>query len=669
MPEQEQALRHLSAALDTYSDLLMADGVMQLVNREIDRAAATMDAAAGFTRPPSLDFLRTPPSGYQLESVVVSALPFVDVDSLDPLATPGHLADASIAAFLEARLGTNWTWSATNEDDGAALGAVNLADLGLAPIDALALSTEFLGDMTRRKLELPLVTIKEDRNRLWSATDENGNLLGNATLVDLPVLPADVPVLETAVLHNLVRQALGLADDVAVLEGTLDDTRLWIAMDEAGKVLGKIAPGTPGLSADEIAATEAVGELHKTIRQAIGVPFVHVIAPREHELARQLVSALGNRPAAGRDLLENGPLAGDLVARATLELGIYSDLNNRYVKLYAAAGQLIADLRGAADDGSRAAGLRRALAWGLVPATEPADRDGLLATILGQEPPAGATPVAALAEKAAAALADRRDAAVDPAKLLAPAAIGVPQPNLAPEHLPDGVASLARSIANLASSDGKQAVLARWPRDDIVTCLMLDTTEIAPDLDEAWLTVVAAPRAALARLEALQLEMARPLTGWSSSPHDPWQTAQVANNALKRQDGITEIRMPRFAAAYGTAEVWDGAEVAAGLVDAFSEAIPMPERITMTAFGFNAPAARAPQAILLAVPPASRRRLDAETLRQIVAETRTLAHARTVRLEDIEPVELNQAQAPSMWLGADGPLRIRLRPYPLTGNF
>jgi hypothetical protein len=138
---------------------------------------------------------------------------------------------------------------------------------------------------------------------------------------------------------------------------------------------------------------------------------------------------------------------------------------------------------------------------------------------------------------------------------------------------------------------------------------------------------------------------------------------------LKRQEGITEMRMPRFAAAYGPAETWDGAEVAVGLVDAFSEAIPMPERITMTAFGFNAPAARAPQAILLAVPPTSRHRLDAEMLRQIVAETRALAHARTVRLEDIEPAELNQAQAPSMWLGADGPLRIRLRPYPLTGNF
>lgn len=670
---QELALRHLSAALDTYGDLLLADGVMQLVNREIDRAATTMDAAAGFTRPPSFDFLRTPPSGYQLESVVVSVLPFVNVDSLDPSATPGRLADPSIAAFLEAQLGNDWTWSAINEDedDQPVIGAVSLAELGLgaAPIDTLALSTEFLNDMARLKLGLPLVTIGEERNRLWSATDENGVALGRITLADLPLLPAEVAALETAELHNRVRQALGLADDAFVTEGIPDDPRLWVATDERGKLLGKIVPGAPGLSAGEIAAAEAKGELHKLIRQALGRPSVRLVEAREHELARQLAAALGSRPAAGRDLLENSPLVDDPAARAALELGVYTDLHNRYVKLYTAAGDMIDRLRAAVDDDARVAALRQALAWGLTPLAEPVDRDGLLAALLGLDPPDGATSLAELAEKAAAALADRREAAVDPVELLAPAAIGEPQPDLAPAYLPDGVSSLARSIAGLASADGKQAVLARWPRDEIVTCLTLDTTQIAPDLDEAWLTVVAAPRAALARLEALQLELAQPLTGWSSSPHDPWQTDQVADNLLKRQEGITEIQMPRFAAAYGPAETWGGAEVAVGLVDAFSEAIPMPERITMTAFGFNAPAARAPQAILLAVPPVSRRRLDADMLRQIVAETRALAHARTVRLEDIEPAALNQAQAPSMWLGTDGPLRIRLRPYPLTGNF
>ncbi len=101
-----------------------------------------------------------------------------------------------------------------------------------------------------------------------------------------------------------------------------------------------------------------------------------------------------------------------------------------------------------------------------------------------------------------------------------------------------------------------------------------------------------------------------------------------------------------------------------GLIDAFSEAMPMSERTTMTAFGFNAPASRAPQAILLAVPPAARLRLEPELLRQIVAETRALAHARTVRLEDLGRF---QALAPTSWLRANGPLRMRLRPFPLTG--
>jgi hypothetical protein len=88
----------------------------------------------------------------------------------------------------------------------------------------------------------------------------------------------------------------------------------------------------------------------------------------------------------------------------------------------------------------------------------------------------------------------------------------------------------------------------------------------------------------------------------------------------------------------------------------------MPQRTTMTAFGFNAPAARAPQAILLAVPPRPRQRLDDELLWQIVAETRELAHARAARVEDLGDL---QALTPTMWLQSSGPTRVRLEPWPL----
>jgi len=645
-PGQEQALRHLASALDTYGDLLMADGVMQLVNREMDRAAATMDAASGFTRPPSFDFLRTPPSGYQLESIVVSALPFVDVDSLDPAATPGRLADPSSSAFLEARLGTAWEWTALNADDGAGRGVVTLADLGLTPIDALALSEEFLGDLARRWLGLPLVFIGEARNRLWLAADAGGAPLGSVTLVELGIVPEDVPAWDTAALHQAVRQALGAPAEAIVTEGLPDDPRLWVARDEYGRQLGLISRAQLNLPPDEFDALDVDG-LHRQVRLGLGLSQVRMTPPRQHQLGRQLLAALGNRPAVGRDLVENpsSPLAADAVARAALEAAIHADLLKRYTRLHTAAGLMIDELRGAADDDARAAALRRALTWGLVPATEPADAEALAAAVLGLAPAAGATERTVLVENAAKALEARRQAAPDP---------------VAPPTTPE----LARGLANLAAPDGRLAILARWERDSLVNGLGLDIAETVPDLDEVWLTVVAAPRGPLARLEALQLELEPPLPAWSSAPHDPWQTEAVADNVARRKNGITALRMPRFAAAYGAAEVWDGATAAVGLIDAFSEAMPMSERTTMTAFGFNAPASRPPQAILLAVPPAAGLRLEPELLRQIVEETRALAHARTVRLEDLGRF---QALAPTSWLRANGPLRMRLRPFPLTG--
>jgi hypothetical protein len=109
-------------------------------------------------------------------------------------------------------------------------------------------------------------------------------------------------------------------------------------------------------------------------------------------------------------------------------------------------------------------------------------------------------------------------------------------------------------------------------------------------------------------------------------------------------------------AAYGAAGAWQGASVAAALIDQFSEAIPMTERSTYAAFGSNGPAARAPQATLLAVPPVSDARLGSEDVLQILKETRQLVRVRAARPDDVT----SQPIAPSMWFQAAGPLRMRL---------
>ena len=80
-------------------------------------------------------------------------------------------------------------------------------------------------------------------------------------------------------------------------------------------------------------------------------------------------------------------------------------------------------------------------------------------------------------------------------------------------------------------------------------------------------------------------------------------------------------------------------------------------RYAFAGFGFNAPAARAPQAILLAVPPQPRSQLSNDVLLQILMETRDSAHIRAIRPEDMT----DQHQLLStMWFPASGNDRVRL---------
>jgi hypothetical protein len=548
--EQRTQLRLLHLALDAYGDLLLADGVMQLVNRQVDRAAETMDAAAGFSRPPSFEFTRTPPSGYQLESVVISTLPYLSNENIEEMSSPIRLADPSVAAFIDTQFSDDWAWTMRSVEGDQEIGSVTLAVLGFEPHETLALSADFLSELVRRKL---------------------------------------------------------------------------------------------------------------------GLEQVRIDPPRQHALVQQLVAALGARPAAGRDF------NSDPAIQQAADASVYEELRGRYQKLHASCTSLTDQLQAAADDVTRALLLRHALIWGVVPISEPADREALFALLLDSLIPETATPLTTLTDNVIKVLQKRLDDAPKPAELASEVEIASPL-NKHEEHkksaIPDGIPTLAQAIANLASPNSKLAILACWTRGTLVADSKLTVDQAEKTLDETWLTVAASTRANLARLEALQLEMNLPMTAWSSSPSDPWQQKLVAENLARRDtshekqedESALGLRIQRFTAAYGTAEAWAGEKVAVGMIDAFSEAIPMPHRTSTAAFGFNAPAARAPQAILLAVPPKPRQRLDNTLVQQIVAETRQLSHARTARMEDLGEF---QPLTPTMWLQSSGPTRVRLEPYPL----
>ena len=103
-----------------------------------------------------------------------------------------------------------------------------------------------------------------------------------------------------------------------------------------------------------------------------------------------------------------------------------------------------------------------------------------------------------------------------------------------------------------------------------------------------------------------------------------------------KQARLTEDRgWPASSPASARRGHWQDENVAVALIDQFSEAVPMAERSTYAAFGFNAPAARPPQAILLAVPPRSDRRSTRRDLLDILEETRELLRARAARPEDV----------------------------------
>ena len=330
---------------------------------------------------------------------------------------------------------------------------------------------------------------------------------------------------------------------------------------------------------------------------------------------RQLIDILGNQPAAPADLVDTGATPPDDAVRA--------ELRERYERLRNVAALLIDELGVRATSGD-AARLREALLlaarWGITPAVQVDDT------------------LEERVSRARDALQERLNAAPDAAGVTSVAA-----------H------QLAAAIAELAAPEGQIAVLSRidlrgWPT----------TFTATPTLDQDWLTINAPVRVPLARLEAYQLDATlqrRPaLKAWTNRPNDPWQMNVPATGAAPAS---------RLVAIYGPAGVLpddtaDLATVAAGLLDSWGETIPDVEQATRAAFGFNAPAARAPQAILLAVPPVEDEPLTPEMLVDIVAETRELARARMAT-----PAELHAFDAllPLMMLPASGITAVELNPY------
>jgi hypothetical protein len=364
-----------------------------------------------------------------------------------------------------------------------------------------------------------------------------------------------------------------------------------------------------------------------------------------HRLARELVAVLAGTPFEFHAL----HLAGTPEASAALSArdeAIRQELVARLTALLG-AGTAVRD-NVLADPAQAAAGLRLALRWGIAPI----DRTMSLAE---------------RARQASAAL----DARLQKAQtFLASALSDAAVPNPAGQAPQVAAGEIAAAIKELAAPEGQLAILSA-----VETSLLLNyepdrPITPAPRLDEDWLTVLAAVRPRLARLESVQLEPLRAnppanfagLTAFSNRVDDPWQQAAVQDNRARVRAGQA-VQPSRLITAYGTPDAWAGPTVAVGVIDNWGETVPEPRHTTQAAFHFNAPGARAPQSILLAAPPVIDQPLDSATLIDTVRETRELAIARMAAVEDLGnldgvlPFSLLSAPAPwsDMLLG-DSPL-------------
>ena len=368
----------------------------------------------------------------------------------------------------------------------------------------------------------------------------------------------------------------------------------WVVAPERGKVKRVQLKDLGFVPADALAIHPKL--LDRIALARAGVNGAIRRSPDRPATARTLAATLSARAPVG------GDFGLDPDDAALVDGMVRHELAARLDKLRKAAKRLITQIGAATSDAQKAAALREAARWGFVP-----DFDG---------------PV----DRELTAAADELGARLDHATQLGPATdIGV----------------LARALGDLAAPEAAIPLFITVRRPQLAAWAGSLTAEPAdahgrPRLDTTWLELVAAVRPPLARIEAHQALAAikgrHALSATTSHPSDPWLMRVPAPKPAEAD--------PRLVVSYGPKPLPRSGAVAIGLLDSWAEVIPRRKQTASSAFRFNAPGSRAPQALLLAVTPAPGEDLTAERVVAIVGSARRTAHARMARREDLANVDL-----------------------------
>jgi len=524
----------LDDSVDAVADLLLAEGVHQIVVGNPDRAAAALDALnRGDGAIPEPAVVSTPRTGTSLtHRVLVVIGPDAPPAPGWPVDGARATADPLLAAWAGHLLGdpTGITVTVTSppaaEADGQSAPApvtMTLADLGVGALDVV--------------YEPPLP-------RLLRHARQRGAAAG--ATVDLSAGPVAALLATAEVLNGLlvrVRAGTGLdlarpQDRGAVVVGppppadTVDGTSVFRT---------DVVDVDRGARAGRLAATRAVlatasGALAAAVGPGGAVPDEAVLTPHLDVLA-----SFGLHP--GSD--PAGPITAEALAA-----------------LQTAAAAKLDDAVAAPDDATALFG------------------EGFPVTALVAPPPTSAF---------AAALA------VDPLAATAPEALAT-------------LGGRAQALGSWLETHGR----VRSP-----------TGRLADVLLAARLRGTAT---ASGQLRAAQLP---PEPFPAAEPARRGQWVGVAFPGALGLDPVTSFVLHIF----GTVDADQGVAVLA--VDEFVEVVPAADTTTAVSFGFDAPGARPPQSVLLAVPPVLGQAWTIDALAGVVAETLDLAKIRMVDLSSV----------------------------------
>lgn len=215
----------------------------------------------------------------------------------------------------------------------------------------------------------------------------------------------------------------------------------------------------------------------------------------------------------------------------------------------------------------------------------------------------------------------------------------------APPPVPAGEARATRALARLHAVFGEGfTVLPRFGAGNPVELVRTFTDPaLVPRADPghavAWFQKAARVRPGAARLDDVLLYR-HALTGAAPAVHvgqvpfvagDPWVGMPPPTGSSLPAGRVSLV-------AHAPVPLDPNGALAGLVVDEWVETVPSPVQTTGLTFHFDAPGARAPQAILLAVTPAARPRWDIGLLSSVVLEAVELAKLRAADLASVEGV-------------------------------